>query len=148
MPSWAVWIGVGIACVIAEIFTTGFFVFWFGIGAFLAAAASRWLDLPGQIVLFVASSFVLVISSRRIFGGLSGRAGEVRTNVDALIGTTGYVTEAISGDALPGKVKVGGEIWTAVSEGGMRIPEGAKVSVLRVEGVHLVVRAHDEPTAP
>lgn len=144
MPGWGIWIGVGIACVIAEIFTTGFFIFWFGIGAFLAAVASRWLGLPWQIAVFVISSFILVISSRKITGGLSRRTGEVRTNVDALTGMTGYVTEAICGEALPGKVKVGGEIWTAVSEGGVRIPEGVRVTVLRVEGVHLVVRAQDE----
>lgn len=144
MPSWGIWIGVGVACVIAEIFTTGFFIFWFGIGAFLAAVASRWLDLPWQIAVFVISSFILVVSSRKIAGGLSRGAGEVRTNVDALIGMTGYVTEAVSGEARPGKVKVGGEIWTAVSEGGVRIPEGVRVTVLRVEGVHLVVRAQDE----
>ena len=44
-----------------------------------------------------------------------------------------------------GRVRVGQEEWRAEGEGSSRIPEGAEVEVLRVDGTHLVVRPRNAP---
>ena len=41
---WILWIILGVGLIIAEIFTFGFVLFWFGIGAFVAALAG-WLGV-------------------------------------------------------------------------------------------------------
>ena len=39
---WIGWLILGVGLIIAEIFTLGFFLLWFGIGALAAALADRW----------------------------------------------------------------------------------------------------------
>ena len=112
---------------------------WFAVGslaAMLAAVlgAQLWL----QITLF------LVVSVGRLVATLPLVKKFViprqkRTNVDAVIGTRGYVTEAVDNLSAAGQVKLGGMHWTARSEDGHRIPEGTLVEVTRIEGVKAFV---------
>ena len=37
---WILWTILGVTLIIAEVFTTGFVLFWFGVGALAAALAS------------------------------------------------------------------------------------------------------------
>ena len=67
------------------------------------------------------------------------RPGISRTNVDAVVGSQGFVTEAIDNLAASGQVKLGAMPWTARSTSGDPIPAGTKVSVDRVEGVKVYV---------
>jgi membrane protein implicated in regulation of membrane protease activity len=62
--------------------------------------------------------------------------GKSKTNVDALCGMTGVVVRSISRYDR-GEVKVGGQIWTAVSESD--IEKGCEVVIERIEGVKAVV---------
>lgn len=144
LVDWHYWLIVGIVMFIAEIFTTGFFIMWFGVGAFVAAlVAALGAGLTAQLISFVVVSLVLTVSSRTIFkrfflGRAQGR--ELATNVDALVGATAVVKEQIDNDKGEGLVKIGGEEWSAVSEDGSVIPPGSKVQVVRIEGVKAVVR--------
>ena len=61
------------------------------------------------------------------------------TNVDALIGTQGYVTADIDNMAATGKVKLGAMEWTARSADGSLIPKGTLVKVEKIEGVKAFV---------
>ena len=63
----------------------------------------------------------------------------VKTNVEGVIGTEGYVTEAIDNIAATGQVKLGGMYWTARSENGKNIEAGKLVKVERIEGVKVFV---------
>ena len=62
-----------------------------------------------------------------------------KTNVDAVVGTTGLVTVAIDNVMAQGQVKLGAMTWTARSESGEPIPEGTLVKVARIEGVKAIV---------
>ena len=62
-----------------------------------------------------------------------------KTNLDAIIGTEGYVTTAIDNVAATGQVKLGAMEWTARSTSGSSIPEGTLVKVDRIEGVKVFV---------
>jgi len=74
--------------IIAEIFTTGFVLLWFGIGALVAGllGLTGLVGLPLQIVVFLVISIALTIASRTIFDrflmrGSPGR--ELKTGMDS-----------------------------------------------------------------
>jgi membrane protein implicated in regulation of membrane protease activity len=101
------------------------------------AALLAWLSLPWavQFGAFLASSFLLLLSSRTIFRSFLFKSQEdISTNVDALTGRIGVVLKAIEGDLKPGLVQLGGEQWSAICEGEKKIMKGAKVKVLGVTG--------------
>ena len=59
---------------------------------------------------------------------------------DSLPGREGQVTAVVVADNLDGKVLIEGTSWSArVERGHAAIPVGARVRVLRAEGVHVVV---------
>ena len=64
---------------------------------------------------------------------------KIRTNVDAVIGQEGIVTEAIDNLEAVGTVKLNGLPWSARSESGAKIASGTVVTVRRVDGVKLIV---------
>ena len=133
LRDWHIWVFVGIGLVIGEIFTAGFLLLWFGVGAFLAAG----LALLGvgsiyQMLSFVLTSLILIVLSRTIFKQLIFRKEVgISTNVEALIGQEALVMRIIEGKSKPGLVKIGGETWSAISEEG-RIDQD---EVVRVKGV-------------
>ena len=141
--AWHVWIVVGLVLVLAEMVIPGFFLLWFGVGAFLASLlAFLGLSRNIQSVVFLASSCVLLIFSRTIFKSVLLRAPErVATNMEALRGRSGITVKAIEGTLTPGEVKVGGEMWAAVCDDGTQIAEGAKVEVLEVVGNKVRVKS-------
>ena len=112
---------------------------WFAAGSLVAAIASM---LHGQLWLQIL--LFLVVS-----GGLLAclwpfvkkflRPHLTKTNVDSVIGTEGYVTEAIDNLSATGQVKLGGMYWSARSTAGQPIPVGALVRVDRIEGVKAFV---------
>ena len=67
-----------------------------------------------------------------------------KTNVDSILGSEGLVTEAIDNIRGTGQVKIGGILWTARSENGSPIEEGALVTVDRVEGVKVLVSVRND----
>jgi hypothetical protein len=78
-------------------------------------------------------------------GGLLDKfnVGLTRTNIDALIGKEAIAKTDI--DPLDGGVvKLLGELWLSRPEDEKVIKEGAKVRVIRVEGVSLIVEGVDE----
>jgi len=133
LRDWHIWVFVGIGLVIGEIFTAGFLLLWFGVGAFLAAG----LALLGagsiyQMLSFILTSLILIVLSRTIFKQfLFRKEVGISTNVEALIGQEALVMQIIEGKSKPGLVKIGGETWSAVSEEG-RIDQD---EVVRVKGV-------------
>ncbi len=133
------WVIVAIICAVAEIFTAGFFIIWFGGGALAAALVAKiGLSLEWQFGSFVVVSTVLVLSTKKLTAKLHRKGPEFKTNVYRIQGKEATVTVEIPQDGS-GQVKIGGEIWSARAEQGGRIPAGVKVRVLRVSGVHAIV---------
>jgi membrane protein implicated in regulation of membrane protease activity len=141
---WILWVVLGVALIIAEIFTLGFVLFWFGIGA-LAAAFVGYLGfgLFTQFLVFAVVSVALTVLSRTIFANYYSHNDEhkVLTGIDALPGQIGTVTTASRGALREGAVKVFGSTWTAFPETGEdELKEGEKVEVVRVQGASIYVR--------
>ena len=117
---------------------------WFAVGALAAAiAAALEAQLWLQVVLFLAVSAVLLAClwpfTRKVLN-----PGLQKTNVDAVIGQRGHVTEAIDNIDATGQVKLGGMYWTARSVSGQKIAKGALVQVERIEGVKAFVKVVEE----
>ena len=112
---------------------------WFAAGALVAMivsflGAAVWL----QAVLFLLVSCALVaLLWPFIKKFLNPKLA--KTNIDAVIGSEGYVTAAIDNIAATGQVKLGAMEWTARSTSGNPIPKGALVKVDRIEGVKAYV---------
>ena len=98
--AWILWIVLGVVLIIAEIFTFGFVLFWFGVGAFLAALAGvLGIGFLGQFLIFALVSTALTILSRTIFSKFlsQGDADQHKSWIDSLPGQVGTVTGAIPG---------------------------------------------------
>ncbi len=138
------WAVLGIALIVAEIFTLSFVLFWFGIGA-LAAALAGYLGVGiiGQFLIFAVVSIGLTILSRTIFSHrfALGEGDKVKMNVDTLPGKIGTVTIASLGTMDEGEVKVYGSIWKAFPvDGESPLMVGEKVEVVSVEGSTIYVK--------
>lgn len=112
---------------------------WFAAGSLVATVISLlggpiWL----QITAFLVVSGVLLISLWPFVRKFL-KPNLVKTNVDALVGSSGYVTAAIDNVAATGQVKLGAMEWTARSTSGREIAAGTLVKVDRIEGVKAYV---------
>jgi membrane protein implicated in regulation of membrane protease activity len=137
-----IWLVIGVGLMIAEIFTLGFVLFWFGIGAIVAAAAGfMGAGMGLQFLLFAAVSIALTAMSRTIFLRYLPSQGEhFRTGVDSLPGKVGTVTSASKGALNESAVKVYGSTWTAYPVDDIALAEGEKVEVVEVRGSSIYVR--------
>jgi membrane protein implicated in regulation of membrane protease activity len=149
---WVLWFILGAILVVAEIFTSGFVLLWFGIGA-LAAAFVGFLGLDNlifQFLIFAGVSIALTAASRTIFINYFSRektGQSLRSGVDALPGKVGTVVSSSRGALQEGAVKVFGSTWTAYPAAGEPpLEAGERVCVDSVEGASIYVkRLEGEP---
>ena len=143
---WVLWFILGAILIVAEIFTTGFVLLWFGIGALVAAIAGFiGIDsLVIQFLIFAGVSTALTASSRTIFINYFSRekSGQsLRSGVDALPGKIGTVVSSSKGALQEGAVKVFGSTWTAYpAPGEPPLEAGERVCVESVEGASIYVK--------
>jgi membrane-bound serine protease (ClpP class) len=92
--------------------------------------------VPAAIVLAAA-----VLGLGRL--GLKAQRQPPQTGVERLIGEIGR-TRTILGPGTPGQIDTRGEIWRAVSR--EPLPPGTPVRIVGVDGLTLLVVAHDGTT--
>src|SRR5947207_15202955 len=143
---WIFWIILGAILVIAEIFTTGFVLLWFGIGA-LAAGLAGLVGIHRitlQFLIFAVVSIALTAASRTIFVNYFSRekAGrDLKSGFEGLPGKIGTVVSSSRGALHEGAVKVFGSTWTAYPvDGEEPLEAGDRVTVARVQGASIYVR--------
>src|SRR5918912_3635830 len=96
---WYIWLVLGALFIVAEMFTSGFVLLWFGIGAIVAAllALTGLVGLPLQVIVFLFVSIALTVASRTIFERVFMRSSpgrELKTGIETLPGRTGIVVSA------------------------------------------------------
>ena len=139
---WMIWVGIGVICMIIEIFTPGFLFMSFGIGAILTGLVSiLGIGTSIQILIFAVITFILFLFLRKFSKKLISESSE-ETNIFALIGKTGMVVKEIPEDGK-GYVKVGSEEWSAIAENGKKIEDGQKILVNSIEGNKLIVKINE-----
>jgi len=143
---WILWCVLGLILIVAEVFSSGFVLLWFGIGA-LAAAFAGLIGISNlglQFLIFAGVSIALTAASRTIFLNYFSRektGDSLRTGADALPGKIGIVVSSSRGGLKEGAVKVLGSTWTAFpAEGEEPLEAGERVRVERMEGASLWVR--------
>ena len=147
--NWAavIWLVLLVAFLAAEAATVTLVSIWFAVGALAAMAVSLFGgSVFVQIAVFLAVSVLLLASLRSVVRAyVTPRI--TRTNVDSVIGSTGYVTEDINNEAAQGQVKLGSMFWTARSTSGASIAKGTLIRADRIEGVKVFVSAVQVETA-
>jgi membrane protein implicated in regulation of membrane protease activity len=137
---WWIWMIIAAFFVVGEIFTAGFFLLWFGVGAAVAGVlALLGLSFGWQLAAFAVVSLVLFASSRR-FAERFSKKQPPGIGADRFIGKQGIVLDAIDNVENVGRVRLDKEEWRADSETGTIIPAGTQVEVVRLDGTHLVVK--------
>ena len=134
-----IWLVLMVGFLIVEASTVAMVSLWFAAGSLVALAASLlgaplWL----QVVLFLAVSALLLASLRSLVRK-HFTPSLTRTNVDAIVGSEGYVLRDIDNVSAAGQVKLGAMEWTARSTSGSPIPAGTLVRVDKIEGVKAFV---------
>lgn len=141
--SWILWLVLGVGLIVAEIFTLGFFLIFFGVGAIVAAlAAMLGVGVIGQFLIFLVVSGGLTALSRTMFSQyLHPSASDLKMGMDSLPGQIGTVTAESKGALNEAAVKVFGSEWTAFPEDGDdALVAGEKVEVVRIKGSSIYVR--------
>ena len=137
----AVWLAAMIVLLLVEAAVPGLVSIWFALGA-LAAMISSMLhaQLWLQAVWFCVVSLVSLWLTRPLAKKYVN-ARTTPTNADMVIGKECIVTEEIDNALGTGAVSVGGKIWTArLEDPEIRVEKGTKMTVLRIEGVKLIVK--------
>lgn len=149
---WILWCVLGLALIVAEVFTSGFVLLWFGIGA-LAAAFAGLIGIDSlaiQFIIFAVVSMGLTVASRTIFVNYFSRertGDSLRSGADALPGKIGTVVSSSRGALNEGAVKVFGSTWTAYpAHGEEPLEAGERVRVESIEGASIYVRRVDHGT--
>ena len=147
---WILWCVLGAILIVAEIFTSGFVLLWFGVGA-LAAALAGMVGIDSlvlQFLIFAGVSIGLTAASRTIFVNYFSRektGDSLRTGVDSLPGKIGTVVSSSKGSLQEGAVKVFGSTWTAYpAPGEGPLEAGERVCVESIQGASIYVRRVDE----
>lgn len=142
MEVWHIWVIIALIFVIIEIFTTGFAVMCISVGCLFGAVASSMdFELKWQLLAFAAGTALAFLTIRPIVCKLLYRkTKEVKTNVDALIGRRALVTERIDGELHPGRVKVDGDDWKAISSETTSLEVGEPVEIIAINSVILTVK--------
>ena len=135
---WEFWLIASGIFFVVEIFTTGFLIFWLGVAAIFAMIASFITsNIVIQMIVFVVSSIILIPCTRKLSEKILKKSQTIQTNVYRLIEKEGIVIEDINSLSYTGKVKVSGQIWSAISE--KDIPKNTKIKVVSIDGVKLKV---------
>lgn len=138
---WQYWLALGLVLLILEIFAPGFVLFCLGVGCLGGAAADLLgFGLNTQLLAFAICSLISFFTLRPLLMKRFFKDDGLKTNVDALVGQKGKVTEDFDPTMKLGRVAVGGDDWRAETENGEVLQRGSVVQVVRVESNTVIVK--------
>lgn len=137
---WYIWLVLFLVFLGIEMVTPGvFFFLCFSVGTVFAMAVSLLgFNYQTAIIVFCVVSVISIFFIRPLLKKYMEKR-KIDTNVDAIIGTKTQLLEAVFVDK-PGKVKIEGEIWSAVSSDGKTISVGTTVEIVSIDGTKLIVK--------
>ena len=136
LSNWLLWLIAAAILVIVELLTNTFAAFCLVGGCALALATSL---IGFGIEAQLTAAFKPLIKRQ----AEARRHRDCLSNMDALIGRTTTVTEAIGGNT-PGRVRIDGDNWQAVSADASPIDVGTKVRVTGYDSIILTVEREEE----
>jgi membrane protein implicated in regulation of membrane protease activity len=140
VPSWLIWALLAVALAIGEILTPG--LFFLGPLALAAGAAGVVAALGGgwliSLLVFAGGSIASLAVLRPIARSHIRQPAQMRTGTAALVGARAVVVERVDGNG--GRVKIGGEIWSARALDEHSVIEpGTRVEVAQIDGATALV---------
>jgi membrane protein implicated in regulation of membrane protease activity len=138
------WIVIVLFCLAVEVHTNAFVGLFIGIGATLAfllallrvpfaLQAVAWLAVSGAMILFLRPFALRKFHNRPYEVDMTRPTSNTMTNL------TGFVEMTVGNEKHPGRVKIQGESWKAVTNWPEAIPDGAQVVVRKAYGTTLWV---------
>lgn len=134
-----IWLILGVVLIAAEVLSGDFVLLMLGIAG-LAAAGSAALGAPliVDVVVFAVVALGLTTLARPALKRKMHAGDEVKTNVEALLGSTAVVESTV--DAHGGRVRIGGDVWSARAFDETQVLEkGNTVTVMDISGATAVV---------
>jgi membrane protein implicated in regulation of membrane protease activity len=143
MPEWGWWVLGALVLLGVEALTLDLVFASLALGAVIGAILAAFgAPIVVQGVVAVGAALLSLFLLRPIALRTLKTEG-TETNVEALLGAPALVMERVDGRG--GRVKIGGEIWSArVRLPGTEFPAGADLVVVSIEGATAVV---DAPTS-
>jgi membrane protein implicated in regulation of membrane protease activity len=140
MPGWVIWVIAAVVLAVGELFTPGlFFLGPVALAAVTAAvAAAIGVGTLVQLVVFIVAALASLALLRPIARAHLHMPALVRTGTAALVGAKATVVQRV--DANGGRVRIGGEEWTArpyVDD--LVFEAGAQVEVAEIRGATALV---------
>lgn len=148
MPDWGWWVLGAVVLLGVEALSLDLVFASLAVGAVAGAvAAALGMPLLGQVLVGGAVAILSMLMLRPLGLRILKTEGTT-TNVQALIGAGALVVERV--DARGGRVKIGGEIWSArTARPGTAFGAGEDLHVVAIEGATAVVdRSADAPLEP
>ncbi len=135
-----IWLAVIFLALVIEGMTAQLISIWFvpgGLAGLISGfcGAGEWI----QVLIGAVVTLICLIATRPLVNRVM-KFRKVDTNSGRLVGQTGIVVQEIRNLDAAGQVKIQGSVWSARSDTGEVIPLDRKVSVLRIEGVKLIVK--------
>jgi membrane protein implicated in regulation of membrane protease activity len=140
VPVWVIWAIVAVALAVGEILTPGlFFLGPVALAAVVAAiVAALGAGTAVQLIVFIAGALASLAFLRPIARAHLHMPAISRTGTAALVGTKAIVVERV--DAAGGRVRIGGEVWTAQPYmDGQVFEAGTRVEVAEIKGATALV---------
>jgi membrane protein implicated in regulation of membrane protease activity len=139
VPGWAIWLILAALLAAGEVVTTGFILGPLAVAAALAAlTAAIGFGLVVAVIVFIAASVGSLALLRPVARRHLRTPAALRTGTAALVGAPAYVLERV--DSLGGRVKIGGEVWSARTFFDDQVLEpGTRVEVAKIEGATALV---------
>ena len=148
---WQFWVAMGSILAILEVVDGSFFLFSLGVGAFITVIpVAAGLSETSLIFGTCAVIEIIVLIVLRPVLARSLKVQDKPSNVDALIGKKGVVTQGIEGFATIGYVRVESEEWRAITQDDLALEPGTSVQVQSVSGATLTVLPFEaeQPSSP
>ncbi len=142
LEAWVLWLVVGVVFIVAEIFTAGFVMMPLGIAALGSSLIAYLLPDAGlavQLSAFIVVGTILIIFGQKLADKIA-KDPEVRVGADRFLQKEAVVIETIDPDKNTGRVRVKQDEWRAASFDDSVINKGTKVTVVEVDGTHLIVK--------
>ena len=139
MSAWVIWVIVAAVLAAGEVLTLGFLLAPVALAALLAALVA----LVGggvalQLAAFIVGSLASLAFIRPIARAHLHAPARLRTGASALEGARAIVLDRVDADG--GRVKIGGEVWTARAFAEHQVMEpGTRVEVAKIEGATALV---------
>ncbi|MBO0840300.1 MAG: NfeD family protein [Sciscionella sp.] len=133
-----VWLIIGVVFVAAEVLSGDFVLVMLGIGGLLAAlATSLGAPIAASAAVFAVASIGLIVGARPALKRRLHIGHGLATNTEALIGKDALALTEV--DSHGGRVKIGGDEWSAKTANGARVDAGDTVTVIGIAGATAIV---------